>query len=170
MSSYEKKTKTKTISKTTGNIPQQQQQQQMPTTRGTRGANEKCTSVEAWSPPYMDGKSKTTNKTTQNITQQQMLTTRDKKQTESKTINTPQPQQQQQEILTRGTNVKCTTSVENWSPYMEGIMPEKPEHMSPEMEFHYRRAFHHFVDDFLYNPNRTTRRLPIFEQLCPEEK
>ena len=165
MSSYEKKTKTKT----TGNIPQQQQQQ-MPKTRGTRGANEKCTSVEAWSPPYMDGKSKTTNKTTQNITQQQMLTTRDKKQTESKTINTPQPQQQQQEILTRGTNVKCTTSVENWSPYMEGIMPEKPEHMSPEMEFHYRRAFHHFVDDFLYNPNRTTRRLPIFEQLCPEEK
>lgn len=96
-----------------------------------------------------------------------MLTTRDKKQTESKT---PQPQQQQQEILTRGTNEKCTTSVENWSPYMEGIMPEKPEHMSPEMEFHYRRAFHHFVDDFLYNANRTTRRLPIFEQLCPEEK
>ncbi|XP_030973838.1 uncharacterized protein LOC115993976 isoform X2 [Quercus lobata] len=164
MSSYEKKTKTKTINKTTRNIPHQQ----MPTTRGTRGTNEKCTSVEAWSPPYMDGKSKTTNKTTQNVTQQQILTTRDKKQTESKPINTPQ--QQQQEILTRGTNEKCTTSVENWSPYMEGIMPEKPEHMSPEMEFHFRRAFHHFVDDFLYNPNRTTRRLPIFEQQCQEEK
>lgn len=141
----------------------------MPTTRGTRGTNEKCTSVEAWSPPYMDGKNKTINKTTQNIPQQQMQSTRDKKQTESKTLNTPQ--QQQQMLTTRGTNEKCTTSVENWSPYMEGIMPEKPEHMSPEMdEFQYRRAFHQFVDGFLYNPNKTTRRLPIFEQLCPEEK
>lgn len=169
MSSYEKKTKSKTINKTTENIPQQQQQQ-MPTTRGTRGTNEKCTSV--WSPPDMDGKSKTINKTTQNIPQQQMLSTKDKKQTESKTLKAPQQQQQQQQMLTtRGTNEKCTTSVENWSPYMEGIMPEKPEHMSLEMEeFQYRRAFHHFVDDFLYNPNKTTRRLPIFEQLCPEEK
>jgi hypothetical protein len=84
-----------------------------------------------------------------------MMTTY-QKQTKSKTINKTTKNMSYQRTTTNMQSETHEKSIDvTWLPYMDGIMLEPPETMTG------------FADK-LYRPR--ARRLPVFEEICLEEK